>query len=418
MFSALEFKIAMRYLRSKRKEGFISVIAIFSFVGITLGVATLIIVMSVMNGFREELIDRILGINAHITLYDRSGKIYDYEEIVKEIAKINGIKTVNPLIEEQVMMNTPHNSVGGLVKAIDANDLKNKELIAENLLNVNLEEFKGKDGVIVGVDLADSLEVRKGDKIKLISSETNSTILGSIPRIKTYTVAGFFNSGMNEYDSTTIFMPIEAAQLHFRYKNSVSAIEVRVNDVEKVNEIFLEVSYLLQEMGHDNIALVDWEKANSSFIGALKVERNVMFIILTLIILVAAFNIISSLIMLVNDKNKNIALFRTMGATKGMIMRIFFICGSAVGVFGTICGSLVGILFATNIESIKKFLEGVFDTQLFDPTIYFLSQLPAKIMIGDITLVISMALVISFLATLYPSYKATKTNPAEILRYE
>lgn len=418
MFSALEFKIAMRYLRSKRKEGFISVIAIFSFIGITLGVATLIIVMSVMNGFREELIDRILGINAHVTIYDRSGKVHDHSAIVKAISNIDGVKTVNPLIEEQVMISTPKTSVGGLVKAINGKDLEQKKLISNNLIDTTIEEFQKEDGVIIGLSLADNLNIQDGDKIKLISSETNSTILGSIPRIKTYTVIGFFESGMNEYDSTTIFMPMKMAQLHFRYKDSVSAIEITASDIQKVNKIFIDISYLLQDMGHDNMWLVDWEKANSSFIGALKVERNVMFIILTLIILVAAFNIISSLIMLVNDKNKNIALFRTMGATKGMIMRIFLICGSAVGVVGTIFGSLIGILFASNIETIKQYLEKVFNTSLFDPTIYFLSQLPAKIILGDIIIVVSMALIISFLATLYPSYKATKTNPAEILRYE
>lgn len=416
MFSKLEFLIAFRYLKSKRKEGFISVIAIFSFIGIMIGVATLIVVMSVMNGFRYELVNRILGINAHLTIYSQQHQIKNYEKLLDEVAKIPGVKFVNPLVESQAMISTPRKNAGGLIKGIKFDDLKNKTLISKNITSGKLTGIENKNGVIIGSAVAQSMNLRVGDPIKIISAETNETIIGAIPRIKTYEVAGVFDSGMYEYDSTTIFMNFQMAQTHFRFPNSVSAIEVFADDATQIEEIKFKLYEILLQ--HEGLYATDWQQANAGFIDALKVESTVMFLILTLIILVAAFNIISSMIMLVNDKNKNIALLRTLGMSKSGVMRIFLICGSSIGVVGTFLGFAIGVLFSANINNIKAWLESMTDTTLFNPTIYFLSTLPSKIFVSDIVVITGMSLVLSFLATLYPAYKASKANPAEILRYE
>ncbi|MFM6972147.1 MAG: lipoprotein-releasing ABC transporter permease subunit [Alphaproteobacteria bacterium] len=416
MFSKLEFLIAFRYLKSKRKEGFISVIAIFSFVGIMIGVATLIVVMSVMNGFRHELVSRMLGINSHLTLYSKAGGIENYEDIILKLKKIDGIKYLNPIIESQAMISTGLKNNGGLVRGINANDLEYKKLISENIIDGDLYKINQKDYVAIGSSLAQSLNLRSEDKFKIISAETNNTIIGAIPRIKTYKVGAVFSSGLYEYDSTTVFMNFEMAQIHFRQRNSANAIEIFLNDINNIERI--KKSIFTEVLANENIYLSDWQSSNSGFIEALKVERTVMFFILTLIILVAVFNIISSMIMLVNDKNKNIALLRTIGMTKYGILRIFLICGSSIGILGTFLGLVIGISFANNINNIKIWLESFTNTDLFNPAIYFLSTLPSKIFISDIALISAMTLALSFLATLYPAYKASKSNPSDILRYE
>ena len=416
MFSKLEFLIAIRYLKSKRKEGFISVIAIFSFSGIMIGVATLIIVMSVMNGFRYELIERILGINSHLTVYSKEHKIANYQNLVEQIKKIDGVIYANPIIESQAMLSTKNKNAGGLIRGIKVSDLQNKNLIKENITAGNLGKIADKNSVLIGSILAQNLNLQIDDPIKIISGETNETIIGAIPRIKTYKVAGIFDSGMYEYDSTTIFMNFEMAQIHFRLGNSASAIEVFTKNPSDLEQIKLAIYESL--IDNNGLYFNDWQQANSSFIEALKVESTVMFFILTLIILVAVFNIISSMIMLVNDKNKNIALLRTLGMSKNAILRIFLICGSMIGFLGTIFGLIIGIIFSANINNIKLFLESITDSTLFNPAIYFLSTLPSRILISDVILITSMSFTLSFLATLYPAYKASKANPAEILRYE
>jgi lipoprotein-releasing system permease protein len=416
MFSKLEFLIALRYLRSKRKEGFISITAIFSFVGIMIGVATLIIVMSVMNGFRFELVNRILGINAHVTVYSSDGKISGYEKIIDEIKEIPGVTYVNPIVESQAMLSSPTKNAGGLIKGIKLDDLKNKKLVAENITRGEIDAINKKDEVIVGSAVAQSMGLEVGDDIKIIAAETNQTIIGSIPRIKTYKVGGVFDSGMYEYDSTTVFMNYEMAQTHFRFPASVSGIEVFVKDPSKLDEIKEQFYQIV--LNHPDLYATNWEQSNAGFIDALKVESTVMFLILTLIILVAAFNIISSMIMLVNDKNKNIALLRTLGMSKGSVMRIFLICGSSIGFVGTFLGFIIGVLFSANINSIKMWLESMTNVSLFNPMVYFLSTLPSKVFVSDVVVIVGMSLMISFLATLYPAYRASKANPAEILRYE
>lgn len=415
MFSKLEFLIAWRYLKSKRKEGFISITAIFSFVGIMIGVATLIIVMSVMNGFRYELVNRILGINAHLTIYSKGVSIANYQEIINEIKKIEGIKFVNPIIESQAMLSAHNKNLGGLIRGIAVEDLQNKNLIANNIVDGKISAINQKNQILIGSSIAQSMNLSIGDEIKIISAETNETIIGAIPRIKTYNVGGIFSSGLYEYDSSTIFMNYEMAQIHFRHKNSATAIEIFLNDINQINQVKQKI---YSQISSDNLYISDWQNANSGFIEALKVESTVMFLILTLIILVAVFNIISSMIMLVNDKNKSIALLRTLGMTKFAVMRIFLICGSSIGFFGTILGLIIGISFASNINNIKLWLESITDSQLFNPAIYFLSTLPSKIFISDVVIISLMAFTFSFLATLYPAYKASKSNPSDILRHE
>ncbi len=416
MFSKLEFLIAFRYLKSKRRDGFISVIAIFSFIGIMIGVATLIIVMSVMNGFRYELVNRILGINSHITVYSQGGKIENYEKIISEISKVEGVKYLNPLVESQAMLSSASKNAGGLIKGIKLDDLKNKKLVSQNITAGDIEKLSNKNSVLIGSAIAQNMNLKIGDGIKIISAETNNSILGAIPRIKTYVVGGVFNSGMYEYDSSTVFMNFEMAQIHFRFPNSISAIEIFAEDATNLDLVKFNLDEIL--INHPNLYANDWQQANAGFIDALKVESTVMFLILTLIILVAAFNIISSMIMLVREKNKNIALLRTIGMTKFAIMRIFLICGSSIGVVGTFLGLFIGICFSMNINNIKIWLESVTETALFNPAIYFLSTLPSKIFISDVVVITTMALGISFLATIYPAYRASKENPAEILRYE
>lgn len=417
MLSKLEWFIALRYLKSKRREKFISITAVFSFIGILLGVATLIVVMSVMNGFREELVSKIVGINAHITVFLKHDSKYQYKEIINKIKNIDNVDKVNSIIENQVMITNEEKAVGGLVKGINLVDLKNKKEIYNNIKTKNNEIINNFDdsSIILGKQLANSLGAEIGDNIKIISPEINTTIIGVIPKIKTYKIIGTFSSGAYEYDSMIAFIPFTMAQKQFNYKNSAGSIEIFLKDSSNANKTLIDISNTLEKY---DFSIVDWKEANSSLISALNVERNVMFLILTLIILIAVFNIISSLIMLVMDKNKQIAILKTIGVNNFSIMKIFFICGTIIGVLGTTIGTIIGTLFAYNIENIRHFLENMFGLDLFNPTIYFLSQLPSKVYISDIIIVSSMSILLSFLATIYPAYKASKTNPAEILRYE
>jgi lipoprotein-releasing system permease protein len=314
------------------------------------------------------------------------------------------------------MLSSKTKNSGGLIRGIKVDDLKNKNLIYKNITAGNIEKISQKNSILIGSILAQNLGLKIGDPLKIISGETNETIIGAIPRIKTYEVGGIFDSGMYEYDSTTVFMNFEMAQIHFRLTNSASAIEIFSKNPSNLEEVKLAIYKAL--INNYGLYFNDWQQANSSFIEALKVESTVMFFILTLIILVAVFNIISSMIMLVNDKNKNIALLRTLGMSKNAILRIFLICGSMIGFLGTIFGLIIGIVFSANINNIKVFLESITNSTLFNPAIYFLSTLPSRILIGDVVLITSMSFTLSFLATLYPAYKASKSKPAEILRYE
>ncbi|MEQ8321563.1 MAG: lipoprotein-releasing ABC transporter permease subunit [Rhodospirillales bacterium] len=415
MFSAFEWMMAMRYLRARRQEGFISVIAWFSLVGIALGVATLIIVMSVMNGFRQELLERILGINGHLSVYGPVvGQMTDYQPTIDKIESMDGVISVNALIEGQVMASAKGVAKGAIVRGIRAEDLEKRKIVADNIQQGALSNFKGEDVVLIGTRLAQNMGVRVGDSITLISPKGNVTAFGTVPRMRAFKIVGTFEIGMYEYDSGFVFMPLEAAQIYFRMPEAVSNLEVFVDNPQKADDIGMQVSRALGGQG----SVHDWQRANASFFNAIQVERNVMFLILTLIILVAAFNIISSLIMLVKDKGRDIAILRTMGATRGMIMRIFLIAGASVGVIGTLLGFGLGLSFAANIETIRQWIEGLTGNDLFAAEIYFLSKLPAVVDPTEVTAIVLMGLGLSFLATIYPSWRAARIDPAEALRYE
>ena len=413
-FSGFEWMVAWRYLRAKRQESFISVISGFSLVGIALGVATLIIVMSVMNGFRAELLGRILGLNGHLIVQSLTGSIPDYDALAARLRMIPGVTSAAPLIEGQVLVNTEGTSFGGLVRGLETEDLKRLTTVSSTLSPGALEGFDDGDSVILGARLAERLGLVPGMMVTLVAPKGAVTPFGTTPRIKTYRVSGTFRVGMSEYDQSYIFMPLMEAQLFFGLENAVQGIEMMVAAPDSVQAWRAPVAQVVGSSAR----LIDWQQLNSSLFGALTVERNVMFLILTLIILVAALNIISGLFMLVKDKGGDIAILRTMGATQGAVMRVFFIAGAAIGTIGTVSGVLIGIVFCANIESIRQFLSRITGTTLFDPTIYFLSQMPAKIDPYDVVSVALMALTLSFLATLYPSWRAARLDPVEALRYE
>ncbi len=414
MFAKFERITAWRYLRAKRKEGFISVITGFALTGIALGVATLIIVMSVMNGFKAELLNRILGINGHISIVAAAGFPFNnYKQAVEELEKIEGIEIAIPLIEKQLLVSSPHAAEGAMVRGINGEDVLKKKVMRDGFSQVDVDGFTG-DVVVIGDKLAKKLGVYVGDEITLISPNGKITAFGSVPRIKAYTIIGTFNMGMFEYDANYIFMPLEAAQKYFGLKDSATVIDVSLKDDKKLPIM----RAMIEKTVNLDAYVYDWKESNAAFFNAIDVERNVMFLILLLIILVAAFNIITGLIMLVKDKSRDVAVLRTMGATKGMIMRIFFMDGAFIGILGTSVGLALGLLFCDNIENIRQFLQRISGRDLFSSEIYFLSQLPAKVDEYEVSCVVVITLLLCFLATLYPAYRASKLDPAEALRYE
>ncbi len=413
-FAPFEWLLATRYLRARRAEGFISVIAGFSFVGIMLGVATLIIVMAVMNGFRKDLFAKILGLNGHVIVQRIGEPFTEYAEVGLKLAAIPGVKRVLPLIEGQVMVSSQFQALGALVRGLAEADIKSLPLVADNVRLGTLDGFDQQSGIAIGTRLANSLRVNVGDQITLITPRGATTPFGTAPRTKPYTISAIFELGMSEYDKSMIFMPLAEAQKYFSKQGEVDVLEVVIEDPERVAEFTL----LLREAGGPTIHTSDWRQRNETFFTVLEVERNVMFIILSLIILVAALNIISGMMMLVKDKGRDIAVLRTMGATKGAIMRVFLMTGAAIGVVGTLAGLILGVVFCWNIEKIRGVVQWMTGTTVFDPQVYYLTRLPADINPVETGSIVAMALTLSVLATLYPSWRASRLDPVEALRYE
>jgi lipoprotein-releasing system permease protein len=414
-FSTFERMIAWRYLRSRRKEAVISVIAAISFLGIMLGVATLIVVMAVMNGFRAELLVRILGVNGHIILTPIDAPLEDYDAIAERISAVSGVKYAIPFIDGQVLaQGRTAGGSGALVRGIRGEDLKKLELVRDNIKQGTIEDFDNSEGVAIGVRMAENQGLVLGDLITLVSPDGDVTPMGTTPRVKAYPVVAIYEVGMSEFDSSIVFMPLPEAQLFFNQEGRVQSIEMFVDNPDDVDALRAPIEAAAQR----DVYLTDWRQRNQTFFSALQVERNVMFMILTLIVLVAALNIISGLIMLVKDKGHDIAILRTMGATRGAILRIFLMTGAAIGVTGTVAGVILGLIICANVESIRQFFSWLSGTVLFNPELYFLSQLPAKMDPGETITVIIMALVLSFIATIFPAWRAAKLDPVEALRYE
>src|SRR3954447_13241180 len=413
-FAPFEWMLSLRYLRSRRREGFISVIAGFSFLGIMLGVATLIIVMAVMNGFRQELLDKILGLNGHLLVQPLEKPLTDWEEVADRITKVPGVRVAAPIVEGQALASSPFNSAGVLVRGFRAADLMKLTSIANNIKQGTFEGFDTGQGLGIGRRLADQLSVRAGDNITLVAPRGAVTPMGTTPRIKSYKVAAVFEIGMSEYDAAFVFMPLVEAQAYFNRSGDVTAIEVYTDNPDRIDRS----RKLVAEAANRPIFMVDWRQRNATFFNALQVERNVMFLILTIIVIVAAFNITSGLIMLVKDKGRDIGILRTMGVTQGAIMRVFMMTGASVGVIGTLVGFLLALVVCLNIESIRRFISWLTNTELFSPELYFLSKLPADLDVGETTAVVIMALALSLLATLYPAWRAARLDPVEALRYE
>ncbi|MDR6291317.1 lipoprotein-releasing system permease protein [Inquilinus ginsengisoli] len=418
MFNAFERTVAFRYLRARRKEGFISVIAGFSLVGILLGVATLIIVMSVMNGFRAQLVQRVLGLDGHLSVTAKAGAgLPDYGPLADKLRQVPGVLRVTPVIQDQALVSRDSSLQGAAyaaVRGVEPADFLNRPAIAKSLYIDKPEDFSGTDAIAIGSGLAGQFGVRVGDELTLVTPHFNRTAFGSVPRSKTYVIAGIFSTGRPEYDSATVYMPLEAAQLLFQMKGQAGGLELFVADPERLDAVRAAVA---QAAGPD-LQVSDWRDANATIFTALQVERNVMFIILTLIILVAAFNIVSSLVMLVKDKGSDIAILRTMGATRGAILRIFFLTGATIGLVGTAAGLALGLALAANVDAIRAWLQGVLGPETFAAEFSFIAQLPARVDAGQVVWVCLLAVGLTFLASIFPAWRAARLDPVEALRYE
>ncbi|MGP0001883.1 MAG: lipoprotein-releasing ABC transporter permease subunit [Acetobacteraceae bacterium] len=417
MFGPFERAVAGRYLRSRKGERFVSIIAVFSLVGIALGVATLIVVTSVMSGFQTQLVSRILGINGDITVQAYAGqKIDNYQDLVTRVRAIQHVVSATPALDGQVLLTTNGGGArGGLVRGMTLDDLRALHPVSDHVLAGKLADFTGDDAIVVGVGLAQSYRLRVGDPLTVISPEGAATAFGTIPRVRAYKVVAVFDAGLNDYNSSVAFMPLPAAQAYFQKPDAVTGIEIRLTDPQLVGAVMHALAQALQ--GRQLLAR-DWLHANDTIIGVLQVQKDTMFIVLGMIVLVAAFNVISSLIMLVKDKRGDIAVLRTLGASSGAVLRIFVMCGAFVGVSGTLIGTIIGIMFCRNIVAIQHAVEDITGGQVFDSSVFQLTALPNTIDWGDVVRVVALGLVLSLLATIYPSWRAARTDPVEALRHE
>lgn len=414
-FSSYEWMIAFRYMLPNRKQMFTSVISIISLIGIMLGVFALIVVMAVMNGFRTELLDRILGMNGHLVIQAIDSDFTDYNTLIPRIEGVDGVKFALPVIEGQAMaQGEAAGGTGALVRGLRKQDLDKLTTVTKNIKSGSLDDFDKQDGVAIGSGMAEKLGLSVGSDIRIVTPDGDVTPFGVTPRVKAYKVAAIFTVGMSEYDTIFVFMPLKEAQAFFNLGNKVQSLEIFLNDPDAVDKISPEI----EKAAGRQVYSIDWRSRNQAFFSALQVERNVMFFILSLIVLVAALNIISGLIMLVKDKGHDIAILRTMGAKQSAVMRIFIMTGMVIGVIGTVLGLLLGVLTCENIGHIQDFISWLFNVDVFNPQLYFLTKLPARLEWGQTLIVVFMALFLSFLATLIPAWRAAKLDPVQALRYE
>lgn len=412
-FAAFEWLIAGRYLRARRRERAISAITGFSLVGIMLGVATLIIVMSVMNGFRSELVSRLLGTNAHVMLLNRGDALADLDDVVARLRALPGVTRAAPMVEGQVMATGPRGNSGVMIRGYSPADLVSLPALARPETAIGrIEDVT--TGVALGWGLAEALGVSVGDSITLISPQGLSTPFGRSVKARSFPVQHVFRLGMHEYDKVFVYLPLDPAQRFLERGGAVDGVEVMLADPDALRTALPEIRAAVGRP----VTTWDWQQANGSFLQALDIERHTMFIILTLIVLVAALNIISGLIMLVKDKGRDIGILRTMGLTRGAILRVFFICGASIGVAGTVLGVALGVLFTRNIQTIQGWVEALTGGSLWDPAIRVLSRVPAQMHLSDVLATVGMALALSFLATLYPAWRAARLDPVEALRHE
>lgn len=415
MLSSYERMIAARYLRPIKGEGFIFIVSMISLVGIAIGVAALIAVMSVMNGFRGELLDRILGVNGHMLVQGYDGRLEEWERLRKQVEQAVGVKRVTPLIQQQLMASRRNLAAGVIVRGQTPADVRGQSLVAENIVEGSLGDFRDGEPVIaIGSKLASQLLARVGDSISLISPEGQVTPFGVTPRIASYRVVAIFEVGIFDYDNAFVLMPMETAQNYFRMGEAVSGLEVVVNNPDRIDTTIQALTPVVQQYG----VIVDWRSLNRSLFEALEVERVVMFWILSIIIVVAVFNIVSSLIMLVRAKSKDIAILRTMGASRASVMRVFMTAGTSIGLLGTLAGLALGFLLLEFRTEIVHGASNLFGISLWNPEVRFLSEMPSKVDPLEVAATVGIALLLTVLATIYPSWRAANTDPVQVLRYE
>ncbi len=411
----IEWQIASKYLKSKRKESFISFISWFALIGIALGVAVLIIVMSVMNGFRKDIVDGIIGVSGHIVIRNPSNKIENYNDYITKIKYNPQITNVSPSIEEQVLLSSKTGSLGGLVYGLTYEDLISRNQLYKNLINTDLAEFnKAENVILIGRVVARELNLNKNDNITLISPNGYITLMGSIPKIATFKIIGIVNTGMYQYDSSLVILPFSVAQSFFNYGKSTQKIDLFIKNPQQAYNVKHKISNIIPQ----NVYIETWEDSNAYLINALKVEKNVMFLILSLVILIATFNIVSGLIMLVRSKTKEIAILKTMGLSSSSVVKIFLLIGIRIGFIGTFVGLVIGLLFSYNIEKIRKSLEYFLKANLFSEEVYFLSTLPSQVDILQVLIIIIIALFFVVISSVYPALRASSITPIEGLKYD